>query len=157
MTCVPCRAASVQHEKEEEKNVTKLKKSIERRREGKSKVFDFSFSMNIFSDWRPQTKTLKIIKKVMYVMTQWKTGFGKKLLQNNKICENCFSCINQIKYIKWLEAVHLIEIWGKNNKTWDIFKKNWSGKYNQSQQFYYHFSIYLCILFINLKCPLYHN
>jgi len=47
---VPCRAASVQHEKEEEKNVTKLKKSIERRREGKSKVFDFSFSMNIFSD-----------------------------------------------------------------------------------------------------------
>ena len=117
MTCVPCRAASVQHEKEEEKNVTKLKKSIERRREGKSKVFDFSFSMNIFSDWRPQTKTLKIIKKVVYVMTQWKTGFGKKLLQNNKIREKLFIRVS----IKWstsngLKLYISSKIWGKNKK-----------------------------------------
>ena len=41
----------MQHEKEEEKNVTKLKKSIERRREGKSKVFDLSSVWINFLPW----------------------------------------------------------------------------------------------------------
>ena len=139
MTCVPCRAASVQHEKEEEKNVTKLKKSIERRREGKSKVFDFSFSMNIFSDWRPQTKTLKIIKKVMYVMTQWKTGFGKKLLQNNKIREKLFFLHQSNKVHQMVRSFTSHRKFEVRTKKREISSKKWSGKYNQSQQFYYHF------------------
>ena len=119
---VPCSLGATRKRRREERYKTKEVYWKKKRRKVES--IWFSFSMNIFSDWRPQTKTLKIIKKVMYVMTQWKTGFGKKLLQNNKIREKLFIRVS----IKWSTSngskLYISsKIWGKNKKTWDIFKK----------------------------------
>ena len=152
---VPCSLGATRKRRREERYKTKEVYWKKKRRKVES--IWFSFSMNIFSDWRPQTKTLKIIKKWCMLWLNEKLASEKSSCRITKYVKNCLLGYqsNEVhQMVRSFTSHRKFEVRTKNVR---YLQKNWSGKYNQSQQFYYHFSIYLCILFINLKCPLYHN